>query len=156
MVTYGRSLISCFYRSHGRHLLPDALDPRVLYNQDTHQAINILRREYGCSVRKIPPLIPSEQRSGYRFVDHFQYRGWMQAAIFNLFNTSGGRRPRALASLQLKDVQIVVEALEGGSSSKAVHVPSLRLVWRDVSRQLPNLCSHMTSYPSPVTILRRK
>ena len=87
----------------------EAYDPRVLYSSHHHGMSGLIRRQYGMDVKKTVPLSMCEMKSGARFVDFSCLRGLLMGASFNCGNTTGGRRPRAIVSLRVRNVTCTMQ-----------------------------------------------
>lgn len=112
--------------------VPDeaAVDPRKLYKSDTHTMKVMLRREFGVGVRQVMGVTMTEARNGPQFVEKRSVLGCNMAVAWTIGTVLGGRRPRSVAAVQLKDLTLVAcRACIGGSN---VMVPGIRsLVWRE-------------------------
>jgi hypothetical protein len=84
-------------------------NPSVVYARCHSKMVGLLGREYGKETRETAFIDMVEARSAHRFADEDTVIGLMDAGLWNLSCTSGGRRGRTLASIQLRHMCVVVE-----------------------------------------------
>ena len=66
--------------------------------------MNIVKREHGLGVRQVEAIGMREALSGCNFADAYSLQGMAAAASFSMGCLMGGRRPKTLTSIKLKDV----------------------------------------------------
>jgi hypothetical protein len=148
VVSYGKRLAM---RTWGGRYVEEIFDPRIVYANHHHGMSGLIRRQYGSSVKKTIPLSMSEMKSGHGFVDDTHLKGLLMGASFNCGNTTGGRRPRTIASLRVRHTAWVVqEVFVGGVLWR---VPSCKLEFTDEKycdprgpRRVHEDFSHMENY----------
>eukprot|EP00955_Chlamydomonas_euryale_P030601 322362-Chlamydomonas_euryale.AAC.1 len=114
VIRWGKHVAGLRPARGGRVLASDMHDPRIVYGFHHEKMCNMVRRHYGMAVKKTVALTMAEMKSGHRFVDSGSGRGLLMAAALSLGNTSGGRRPRTLAALRVRDCTVVVQRVDVG------------------------------------------
>jgi hypothetical protein len=115
--------------SKKRITIQEQHDPRVLYSTMHRKMKGIIKRHYGMKVKETLFISMSEAKSGHKFADMRSLNGLMDAALWNLSSTSGGRRGRSLCSVQLKHVKVTVQAVRVEGMEWLV--PSFQFVFVD-------------------------
>lgn len=100
------------YRARELEEDPAAIDPRVLYRAEHFRAMNTVKREHGLGVRQLKAISMLEARSGCNFADAFSLLEMAAAASFSMGCLMGGRRPRTLTAIKLRDVQFMAQAVK--------------------------------------------
>ena len=108
---------------------PAMLDPRRLYHLEHHKMLKMLKREHGGGLRHVAGIDMEEARNFGNFVDKNSVRGLSQAASFAMGCLLGGRRPRTLTSVRLRDCQMYAD--EVVVDGQRVLVPGIRINFVD-------------------------
>jgi hypothetical protein len=104
---------SCAVAFHARErgVPPLSIDPRSIYTAETRRALTRIRRQYGLGVVQVEGITHQEVMSVSNFVDPCCLRDVIAAAAFYMGAHLGGRRPRTLTSLRVKDTLWVAPVL---------------------------------------------
>ena len=122
--------VGSVYYARQRNVLACTFDPRKLHAADSKKLMQALKREYGVGVRQVMGITMQEARSGPNFVDGDSVLGCAQGAAWTIGTVMGGRRPRSLTSVRLKDVQLIVCRMT--VAGRTVLVPGIESIsWRD-------------------------
>ena len=80
-----------------------SLDPRCIYKQAHGRIVGLLFREYGSDLRQVEGITMQEALNAHKFVDANSVKGLLMGAAFHVGTTHGGRRPRTLTAIRVKD-----------------------------------------------------
>ena len=100
------------YWSRERNEDAVAVDPHVLYRLEHCRAMNTVKREYGLGVRQVEAISMREALSACNFADAHSLQGMAAAASFAMGCLMGGRRPRTLTAIKLRDVEFTARVVE--------------------------------------------
>ena len=115
--------VACDFWTGERKELADRVDPRRLYATIHSRAMWMLQRQYGLGVSQVAPITQYEANGPY-YCDATSVKGLSMAASFCVGALMGGRRPRTLTSIRLKDVHLMaVHAFVEREGSAKVLVP---------------------------------
>lgn len=104
-------------------------DPRRLYVRAHARTVKALLRQYGVGITQVRGVDMTEARNGSKFVDATTMEGIMMAASFTTGVVLGGRRPRTLTAMRLRDIDVKVDwATVGG---QRVLVPGVTVRYVD-------------------------
>ncbi len=105
-------------------------DPRHLYHSVHQRAVSCLLREYGMKTKQVHGITIGEARNMFRFGDQNSIRDVSWIAAFNMGCIMGGRRPRTLVGVKLKDIvfRATPAKLKGVGP---VLLPSITITFRD-------------------------
>ena len=129
VVSFGKEVAMSYLEKHGMSYPADLFDPRIVYATEHQRMGGLMRREYGVEVKKCLALTMCEAKSGHNFIDMHCLRGIFMGGSFNAGNTTGGRRPRSIASLRVRDVQCELQSVVVNGTQW--RVPSFKLTFRD-------------------------
>ena len=105
------------------------LDPRQLYSQEHLSTMVLIRREYGTAVKQVEAITIHEALNATHFADITSVRGVSQCAAFTMGALMGGRRPRTLTAIRLRDVKLTVGL--GEVDGQQVKVPHAVVTFTD-------------------------
>lgn len=95
-----------------------AVDPRFLYSADHHRAMQTMKREHGLGVKHVEAINMQEAQSWCNFADADSLQGMAAAASSFMGCLIGGRRPRILTAVRLKDIMFTAQAVRVHGVSK--------------------------------------
>ena len=105
------------------------VNPREIYQLEHQSCMCEIRRQHGLGVQQVEAITMEEARNGCHFSDPESLRGLAANAAFSMGVLFGGRRPRSLTTVRLKDVMLTVaQSAVNGSLMK---VPSVEVVFRE-------------------------
>ncbi|GLC44477.1 hypothetical protein PLESTB_000069100 [Pleodorina starrii] len=124
------------YFQRERKCQKEEVDPRILYCRDTKQVCNQLKRDGGVGVRQVMGITMQEAWSGPNFCDPDSIRECTMALAWTLGTICGGRRPRSVAAIRLKDITLKACSVEirgqTGVSGDTYIIPAIAcLKWTD-------------------------
>lgn len=122
---------SRYFRRVRQHRAATAkeLDPRKLYFLEHVKMLRILKREYGVELRQVAGIDMVEARNFGYFVDLDSVVGLSQAASFAMGCLFGGRRPRTLTSIKLRDCRFFADAVQ--IDGQRTLVPGVHITFED-------------------------
>ena len=118
---------ACRYFGGGDGAKAVAMDPRQIYKPVHAKTMKLIRRAMGVGVRQVRGIDIQEARSGANFVDKQSVLGLSMAAAYNMGCVMGGRRPRALTSLQIRHLRIIAEPVD--VQGQTVLVPAVTVTF---------------------------
>lgn len=123
--------VACSFWAAKLGRLPIELDPRALYRADHRHCMRMILREFGFGVTQVAPITQYEALNGPYYCDADTVVGVSMALAFTMGCSMGGRRPRTLTAIRLKDVEVFVsEAYLTGHSEK-VKVPGVSITFQE-------------------------
>ena len=105
------------------------VDPRQLYSAEHPRAMHTVKREHGMAVKQVAAVTMDEARNATCFGDAASVRGVAMCAALTIGTLMGGRRPRTLTAIRLKDVNLFVGRVELDGLS--VCVPCISITFRE-------------------------
>ena len=107
----------------------ESVDPRQLYSAEHLRAMHTIKRQFGMGVKQVMAVTMDEARNATHFGDANSVRGVAMCAAFTIGTLMGGRRPRTLTAIRLRDLRLYVGCvtLEGVSTC----VPCIRIIFRE-------------------------
>ena len=110
-------------------LRKEDVDPRQLYSAEHPRAMHTVKREHGMGVTQVAAVTMEEARNATHFGDAESVRGVAMRAAFTIGSLMGGRRPRTLTAVRLRDVRLFVGSvmLDG----VRVCVPCVTITFRE-------------------------
>lgn len=105
-------------------------DPRSVHQAFHSRTMRTLRRHYGMNTRQVKGITMVEARNMFRFVDSDSLREVSWMAAFGLGCVLGGRRPRTIVGIKLKDIQFMPCPVTVKGHGPAV-LPGIKVVFRD-------------------------
>ena len=96
-------------RAAAAHKSPAHFDPRCIYKQAHKRTVGILLREYGSDLRQVEGITMQEAMNAHKFVDGNSVKGLLMGAAFHVGTTHGGRRPRTLTAMRVKDLTFTAQ-----------------------------------------------
>ena len=111
VIGYVCEVANCYW-SRELDLDPVVIDPRVLYRAEHSRAMHTVKREHGLGVGQVEAISMREAQSGCNFADADSLQGMAAAASFSMGCLMGGRRPRTLTAIKLRDVEFTAQAVK--------------------------------------------
>ena len=103
------------------------VDPRLVHEAEHGRAMGAIKREHGLAINQVAPVTMNEARNATHYGDVYSVRGVTACAAFCLGVLCGGRRPRTLTSILLRDVTLRVGKVE--LDGEVVKVPVMHVVF---------------------------
>ena len=96
--------------SQERAMRKEDVDPRQLYNAEHLRAMHTIKREHGMGVKQVMAVTMDEARNAthHDFGDADSVRGVAMCAAFTMGTLMGGRRPRSLTAIRLRDLRLLI------------------------------------------------
>ena len=94
-------------------VLKDAVDPRCLSSAEHSRAMHTIKREHGMGVKQVMAITMDEARNATRFGDADPVRGVAMCAAYTIGTVMGGRRPRTLTAIRLRDLKVICRKCVG-------------------------------------------
>ena len=79
--------------------------------------MNTVKRQHGFGVRQVEAISMQEAQSGCNVADAYSLQGMAAAASFSMGCLMGGRRPRTLTAVKLKDIEFIAQAVKANGES---------------------------------------
>ena len=99
--------------SKERGVLKEDVDPRVLYSAEHSRTLHTIKREHGMGVKQVLAVTMDEARNATHSGDAESVRGVAMCAAYTIGTVMGGRRPRTLTAIRLRDVRLFVGSRDG-------------------------------------------
>ena len=106
-----------------------AIDPQMLHRAEQHRAMNAMKRECGLGEMQVEAISMREALSGCNLADAYSLQGMAAAASLSKGCWMGGRRPRTLTAIKLRDVEFTAQVVKGKGVRTCV--PGVAITFRE-------------------------
>ena len=118
----------CFW-SKKQGVCKEQVDPRQLYSAEHVRAMHTIKRQHGMGVKQVAAVTMDEARNATHFGDADSVRGVAMCAAFTIGTLMGGRRPRTLTAIRLRDLKLFAGCVM--IDGIAVCVPCVSITFRE-------------------------
>ena len=110
-------------------VLKEGVDPRLVYSAEHSRTMHTIKREHGMGVKQVLAVTMDEARNATHFGDAESVRGVAMCAAFTIGTLMGGRRPRTLTGIRLRDLKLFVGRVV--VDGVVVRVPCVSITFRE-------------------------